>query len=105
AMPSVVVTSDVNPSTWGQAVTFTATVTPGATGSVTFKDSLTTIGSVPLSGNTAQLVKSNLAPGNHTAITAVYSGDACYLVKASAGYAQLVARATTTLALASDINP
>src|SRR5262249_13998849 len=70
---SVVVTPSGSPSIWAQPVTFTATVTPStATGTVTFKDSVTVLGTVALSGGSAQIVKSNLFPGNHTAITATY---------------------------------
>jgi hypothetical protein len=75
------VTSDVNPSTFGQAVSFTATVSGGSavtcnpTGSVTFKDGATAISSaVALSGGSATFSTSSL-PAGHRSITAVYSGD------------------------------
>ena len=104
--PAVAVTSDVNPSIWGQGVTFTATVTPlSATGTVTFKDSLTTLAVVAVSGGTAQLVKSNLHTGNLTQITASYSGDGCFKTATSPPYSQLVYRAASTTGLTSDINP
>jgi Bacterial Ig-like domain (group 3)/Domain of unknown function (DUF4214) len=69
-----------NPSPLGQAVTFTATVLPAAaTGSVTFSDGATVLGSGPVSAGTAVFTTSSaLALGNH-AITAAYSGDANYL--------------------------
>lgn len=70
--------SSPNPSTHGQAVTFTATVTsagPTPTGKVSFKDGTTGIGTVTLSGGVATLIKSNLSVGTH-AITAGYPGDA-----------------------------
>ncbi len=106
ATPGVTLASDVNPSIWAQTVTFTATVSPvTATGTITFRDSLTTLGTVPLSGGTAQVVKSNLYAGNHTSIIAIYSGDACYATKNSAAYSQLVYRAPSTTNLTSDINP
>ena len=106
ATPATALTSNVNPSLWNQPVTFTATVTPAtATGTVTFKDSTTVLGTVALSGGTAQFVKSNLYTGNHTRITATYNGDACFNTKASANYAQLVYRAGTTTSLSTDINP
>src|SRR5207249_3183458 len=93
AQPAVAVTSDINPSTWNQAVTFTATLSAGtATGTVTFKDSLTTLAVVAVSGGTAQLVKSNLYTGNHTQITASYSGDGCFKTATSPPYSQLVYR-------------
>ena len=103
---TVTVTSSPNPSIWNQPVTFTITVAPAsATGSVTLKDSLTTLAVLPLSGGTANFVKSNLYTGNHTAITATYNGDACYLTKTSAKYSQLVYRAVSSVSVGTDINP
>jgi hypothetical protein len=58
----------------GRTVTFTATVTPNtATGTVTFYDGCTKLGTVSLSGGTATFSKSNLS--GHS-IKAVYNGDA-----------------------------
>jgi hypothetical protein len=57
-------------------VTFTATLTgTGATGTVTFKDGETILGSSTLSNGTATFATSTLSAGTH-AITAVYGGDA-----------------------------
>ncbi|MGB7333499.1 MAG: FG-GAP-like repeat-containing protein, partial [Terriglobales bacterium] len=71
--------SSPNPSTIGQPVTLTATVSSGApggpTGSVVFKNGTTGLGQAKLSGGTATLIKSNLPVGTLT-ITAYYSGDA-----------------------------
>jgi hypothetical protein len=76
------VTSAANPSVFGQTVIFTAVVTPvspGAgtpTGTVTFKDGTTVLGSaVTLVGGAATLATSGLALGSNNSITAVYSGD------------------------------
>ena len=70
--------SDVNPSGHGQAVTLRATVTPSgpyaASGKVKFLDGTKAIGKSTLSGGVAQLIKSNLAVGTHS-ITAQYVGD------------------------------
>jgi streptogramin lyase len=66
--------SSSNPSVFGQSVTFTATVTAGATGTVTFKEGPTTLGTDTLSGGTAIFQTTTLALGGHT-ITAVYGGD------------------------------
>ena len=77
--------SAANPSTQGQSVTFTASVTgTNPTGSVTFKDSGTTIcNAVALvgSGNTrtAPCATSSLAVGVHS-ITASYGGRVEYFV-------------------------
>jgi len=71
--------STPNPASYGQPVTFTATVTPTGpyplTGKVVFKDGTLGIGSVTLSGGVATLTKRRLAPGTHP-ITAQYLGDA-----------------------------
>jgi hypothetical protein len=74
---STALVSSVNPSTVGQAVTFTATVTGNSpTGTVQFRDGAANLGSpVALSGGTAAFTTSALTVGTH-AITAVYSGDA-----------------------------
>jgi hypothetical protein len=70
-------TSSPNPSTSGQAVTFTATVSsagPMPTGKVVFKDGSKSIGSATLNGGVATMVDSKLSVGTHV-ITAIYDGD------------------------------
>jgi hypothetical protein len=75
------VTLDVspNPSTFGQAVTFTATVTSGIEqpiGKVRFSDGTKDFGIATLDENgVATFTKKNLAVGTHS-ITAEYFGDA-----------------------------
>ena len=60
----------------GQSVTFTATVVP-STGTVTFLDGTTALGSGTLSGGVATFSSSTFAAGTHS-ITASYSGDSNY---------------------------
>jgi hypothetical protein len=71
-------TSSPNPSAYGQAVTFTATVTPSGpyvpTGKIKFMDVGVLFGSATLSGGVATLTYSKLLVGTHT-ITAQYVGD------------------------------
>jgi len=69
--------SSANPSTIGQSVTFTATVTPSeATGTVNFKNGATQLGSpVALSSGIATYTTAVPTCIRHNAITAVYSGD------------------------------
>jgi len=68
--------SNVNPSTSGQSVTFSATVLPSvATGTVQFFDGGTSLGTATLSGGRASVSTSSLAVGSHS-ITATYGGDA-----------------------------
>jgi large repetitive protein len=85
-----------NPSFFGDGVTLTATVTvppPGAgvpTGTVTFSDGATVVGSSPLSpSGTATLVTAGLQVGTH-ALAATYSGDGNFLSSTSAPVSQLV---------------
>jgi len=77
AQPTVTLTSSLNPSQFGQSVTFTAKVTGvSPTGTVTFKDGATVLGTGTLNANgQAIFTTSSLSSGNH-AITAVYGGDA-----------------------------
>jgi hypothetical protein len=67
--------SSANPSTAGQAVTLTATVTGDTpTGQVIFNDSGVDIGTADLSAGVATLVTSALTAGDH-ALKATYTGD------------------------------
>jgi uncharacterized repeat protein (TIGR01451 family) len=66
--------SSPNPSTFGQAVTLTATVSPAAaSGKVTFYDGVTVLGTGTLSGGKAALV-TGLSSGNRL-LRAYYAGD------------------------------
>jgi hypothetical protein len=104
------VTSSANPSVFGQPVTFTATVSaaaPGSgtpTGTVTFSDGLTSIGSGTLSAGIATFSTSSLTVGAH-AITAIYSGDTNFAASTSATLDQEVVAAATTTTVASSANP
>jgi predicted outer membrane repeat protein len=106
ATTSTALVSSVNPSTFGQNVTFTATVTgQSPTGNVTFKDGATAICSnVALSSGSAACSKSNLTVASHS-ITAVYNGDSSNATSTSNTVTQVVNKATSTTALASSVNP
>jgi hypothetical protein len=86
---AVSLVSSLNPSIVGQTVTFTATVTSGATGSVTFKSGAIILGLVPLTGNTASVATSSLTAGSHN-ITAVYGGDLVFKGSTSPALKQVV---------------
>jgi len=107
---ATVVGTSQTPSVFGQAVTFTATVSalaPGTgtpTGTVTFKDNGATIGTAPLSGGGGTLMTSALGVGTHP-ITAVYSGDADFAGSTSAPLTQTVNPAATLTALMSSVTP
>lgn len=99
--------SSVNPATYGQAISLSATVTSSSgspTGSVTFSDGGTTLGTAALSGNTAALSVSNLQAATHS-ITAAYSGDSTHSSSASAPLSQVVGPAGGSTAVASSANP
>ena len=102
--------SSVNPSVYGQSVTFTATVSvvaPGGgapAGSVTFKDGSTTLGSVVLAGGVATYTTSKLAVATHS-ITAIYAGNTSYVSSTSPVLSQEVDQSPTSTALVSSINP
>lgn len=96
APTTTTVTPSSNPSILNQPVTFIAVVTvnaPGAgtpTGTVTFKDGTTTLGSSALDGTgTATITTSSLTVGIHN-ITASYSGDANYVNGTSTALGQQV---------------
>jgi hypothetical protein len=99
------VSSNLNPSTVGASVTFTATVSPaGATGTVTFYDGANSLGSTALSGGSAQFSTSSLAAGSHS-ITASYGGDSTYVNSTSSALTQTVNGASTSTSLGSSPNP
>jgi hypothetical protein len=95
-------TSNVNPSYFGQAVTFTSNVsTTGSfvaipTGTVTFYDGATAIGTGTLdSTGAASFTTSALAIGSHT-MTASYAGQGIFTASTSAQYIQVVNQPLTS---------
>ena len=103
------VSSSVNPSVSGQAVTFTATiapVSPGSgvpTGTVTFDDGSTVLGTVTLSNGTASFTTSSLTVGTHS-IKVVYAGDTNFKTSTSAVLKQVV-NSSSNLVMAVTIAP
>jgi len=90
ASTSTSVTSSHNPSTFGDRVTFTATVAPSmATGTVTFKDETTVLGNRTLSNGAATLSTYFLSVGSHS-ITVEYSGDTNFAASTSSTLTQVV---------------
>jgi hypothetical protein len=96
ASTSATVTASASPSTVDQGVTFTASVTvqaPGSgtpTGTVTFKDGSTTLGTGTLdSAGQATFATSSLAAGSHS-ITAVYGGASNFTGSTSSTLSQSV---------------
>jgi hypothetical protein len=115
-LTTTTLTSSQNPSLYGQSLTLTANVQPGATpqggpapkgpptGTATFKDGATILGTANLdnSGN-ASLTISTLATGTHS-LTAVYNGDSNYVLSTPASLLQTVNPASTSTSLAASPN-
>jgi hypothetical protein len=104
--------ADINPSVYGQPVTFTATVTataPGAgtpTGTVQFRIDGTDVGSpADVVGGVATSTVSSLPAGNHS-VAAVYSGDADFTTSTGVlSGGQTVNAADTSTQVGSALNP
>ncbi|KRB77015.1 hypothetical protein ASE01_09635 [Nocardioides sp. Root190] len=112
AATKTTVTSSSPVSVTGQPVTFTATVgviAPGAgspSGTVTFTNGTTVLGSAPVSSSTggvASITVDSLAVGQH-AIEATYDGDDSFN-GSNGSVAQKVQRAQTSAVLTSSVNP
>ena len=95
------VTSSANPSDFGQSVTFTAAVSVASpvprtpTGTVTFEDGGSLLGTAQVSGDTATFTTSNLALGMQT-ITASYGGDTNFTGSTASGtFLETVNKAST----------
>jgi minor extracellular serine protease Vpr len=101
------VSTSLTPSRFNQAVTFTATVTATAgtpTGTVTFSDGVTTLGSASVNGSSnATLTVSSLGAGAHS-VTASYGGDLNFASSASSGVTQTVFPATSSTTLTSSLS-
>ena len=92
ATPAIALTSSMNPASVGQSVTFTATLNSPAgapTGTVTFYDGATQLGSGTLASGVATYATSALALGAHS-ITALYSGDSNFAPVTSTAVGQTV---------------
>jgi YVTN family beta-propeller protein len=82
---STTVTLAVSPTsvTYGNATTLTATVSAGATGTVSFYEGGILLGTVAVSNNAATLPVSTLPVGTHNNLTAAYSGDSNFAAATS----------------------
>jgi hypothetical protein len=106
---STSVASSLNPSTFGQSVTFTATVTHAGsgtpTGTVTFFDVKTRLGSATLNSNgTATFTTSTLSVGSHS-ITAFYGGDSNFASSTSPILTQTVNSGAGIVSMLSNSGP
>jgi len=92
ATSSTALGSSLNPSTSGQAVTFTAIVTSTGgtpTGTATFKNGSSNLGGGTLSGGAVTFTTSTLSVGTHS-ITAVYHGSTDFSGSTSSVVSQVV---------------
>jgi hypothetical protein len=108
AATTTALTSSVNPSAFGQPVTFTAKVTtafgPVPSGTVSFVRGSASIGTGTLNSSGIATITTNSVPtGTHT-ITAIYSGYSGY-ASSSANLPDTVNTAATTTALSSSVDP
>src|SRR5439155_1865075 len=97
----------LNPSAFGQSVTFTATVSGSIgtpTGTVTFKDGTAALATNALSSGQATFTTAALSGGSHS-ITAVYNGDSVYNSSTSAALTQTINKASSSTVVSSSANP
>jgi hypothetical protein len=102
-------TSSLNPSTYGQSVTLSATVTSIApfspTGSVVFKSGTTWLGSTTINGSgLAAMTKTNL-PAGPLSIAATYNGDSETAKSTSGTLSETVKQASSAATVKSSLNP
>jgi hypothetical protein len=111
AATTVALSASTNPARTGASVTFSATVTavaPGAgtpTGTVTFFDGSTALGTVTVNGQgKAALTTSFATLGSHQ-IQGIYNGDGNFAAGSQTITAQVVARRSSHTALVASANP
>src|SRR6266568_5059338 len=102
--PTLSVATSGTPSTYGGSVTFTATISTGPTGTITFLDGGTSIGTGTISGTKATFTTTALSAGSHS-ITANYPGNSTYNSVTSSAITQTVNKATLTLSVATSGTP
>jgi hypothetical protein len=96
---TITLSSSQNPSSFGQSVKFTVTVTGlSPTGTVILLDGGTQIGTTTLAAGTATFTISSLAVGSHS-ITAKYGGDSNNAASTSAVLIQTVSVAADSIKL------
>src|SRR5712692_7629980 len=107
---TVTAISSANPSVFGQGVIFSAAVAPAApgagspTGTVTFQDGATSLGTSGIINGQASFTTSSLAVGSHS-VTTVYNGDGNFNGASSAPVTQAVNKAASSTSVASSANP
>ena len=107
---TVALVSSMNPSTFGQSVTFTATVAATAagssvpTGSVTFMDGTQTLGTSGVDNSGVASISTPILNGGTQAITAVYAGNSEFAPSTSTATNQVIDPASTTTTLVASVS-
>ena len=96
SVPTLTVATSNSPITYGGTVTFTATISSGPTGTVTFYNGAISIGVATINGEIATLTTSSLIAGSHT-ITANWPGNSNYAAITSGAITQVVNKATPAI--------
>jgi hypothetical protein len=101
--------SSIDPSVYGQAVSFTASVSPASgsgtpTGTISFSDGQSALGTIPLSNGQATFSTASLPAAVHL-ITAVYSGDSKFSASTSAVLSQTVNQASLLITAVNASRP
>ena len=103
--------SSPNPSTFGQPVMLTATVAvtaPGSgtpTGSVTFKNGSTTLGTTSLSSGAATFMLATSTAVGTLTLAAIYNGDGSFSGSTSSVVIQTINKGETTISGSASPNP
>ncbi|MEP7296796.1 MAG: Ig-like domain repeat protein [Burkholderiales bacterium] len=103
---TLAIRSSANPTAAGAYTYINADITPSdATGSVTFKDGATTLGTSPLQGGSAYYPATFTTPGVVHNLTATYVGSSTYAPSTSPVLNQAVNPGTTTTTVGVSANP
>jgi hypothetical protein len=100
ATPTLNVASSASPSIYGDQVFFTATISTGPTGTVTFYDGTVSLGTASIAGTTATLASNSLIAGTHS-ITAAWLGNISYGAVVSSPILEVVNPAMPTVSWAN----
>ncbi len=108
SLTTTTLTSNRNPSIYGESITFTAIATAALSGTPAGSVEFVIDGSVSatktLASGMATLTHTDIAAGTHT-VKAVYLGNSSDITSTSAGLSEVINKATTTAALATSVNP
>ena len=104
---STLLSSTPNPSTYGQAVELTATVTSSSgtpTGTVQLLNGSSVVASGTLASGSVTIPSSSLPAGSNS-VVAFYLGDVGFAPSKSTAVTQVVAKSATSSSLAASVNP